>query len=81
MEAVNGAEVLEVTVRAGVNLVILDVNLPDIDGHEVARRLREREDTASIPILHLSATSVETNNVVAGLESGADAYLCEPAAL
>ena len=38
------------------DLVVLDVNLPDIDGFEVCRRLRARPETAQLPVLHLSAT-------------------------
>ena len=39
-----------------VDLVVLDINLPDIDGFEVCRRLRASPDTAQLPVLHLSAT-------------------------
>src|SRR5262249_19073422 len=58
-------------------LIVLDVKLPDIDGYEVARRLKADAATAPIPILHLSGTFVNTDSQVQGLESGADAYLTD----
>ncbi|AMV20817.1 response regulator [Planctomyces sp. SH-PL14] len=62
----------------GVDLVVLDVNLPDIDGFTVCRMLRENPTTAHLPIVHLSATFVTTSHKVTGLESGADGYLTHP---
>jgi PAS domain S-box-containing protein len=60
------------------DLVLLDVNLPDIDGFEVARRLKQGERTRTIPILQISASFVQMEHRVEGLASGADAYLVEP---
>ena len=58
----------------GYDLVILDVMLPDIDGLDVCRRLRERIDT---PVLMLTARGEDTDRIV-GLELGADDYLAKP---
>jgi PAS domain S-box-containing protein len=58
-------------------LIVLDVKLPDIDGYEVARRLKADPATALIPVLHLSGTFVTADSRVLGLESGADAYLTD----
>jgi PAS domain S-box-containing protein len=77
IEAATGAEALE-HARTNPDIVILDVNLPDFDGFEVCRRLKSDPATASIIVLHLSATLVETADRVQGLESGADGYLTEP---
>jgi PAS domain S-box-containing protein len=77
IEAITGAQALELAPAADV--IVLDVNLPDIDGYEVCRRMRQRDDTRSTPIVHLSAAYVTDNNKVFGLESGADAYLTHPA--
>ena len=71
-EAGTGLEALE-KAKEGVDLVVLDVNLPDIDGFEVCRRLRADETTARLPVLHLSATFVQDVHKVHGLEAGADA--------
>lgn len=60
------------------DVVVLDVNLPDIDGFEVCRQLRSLEETSRIPVIHLSATFVSANYKVRGLESGADGYLTHP---
>jgi PAS domain S-box-containing protein len=80
-----GYEVLEATTggaalaQAGsVDLVVLDVNLPDIDGFEVCRRLRTTAATANLPVLHLSATFTQDSDFVVGLEAGADGYLTRP---
>lgn len=61
-----------------IDLLVLDVNLPDIDGFEVCRRLRGLEQTARLPILHLSATFVTPDHKVTGLDAGADGYLTHP---
>jgi PAS domain S-box-containing protein len=76
IQATTGAAALE---RAGdVDLVVLDVNLPDMDGFEVCRRLRARPDTAQTPLLHLSATFTQSNDFALGFEAGADSYLTRP---
>jgi two-component sensor histidine kinase/DNA-binding response OmpR family regulator len=60
------------------DLVLLDVNLPDMNGFEVCRKLKNDPVTASIPILHLSASRVDPDATVQGLEGGADGYLVHP---
>lgn len=77
-EAESGQEALQ---RADVNVsaVVLDINLPDIDGLQVCRMLRERPETATIPVVHLSATYVQDYDKVRGLDAGASAYLIHPA--
>jgi DNA-binding response OmpR family regulator len=59
------------------DLLILDLGLPDIDGEEVCRRLRESQETSRLPILMLTARS-ELDDRVSGLDSGADDYLTKP---
>jgi signal transduction histidine kinase/DNA-binding response OmpR family regulator len=77
-EAKTGAEALSVVATEPPALVILDVNLPDISGFEVCRRLKESATTATLPVLHMSATYTGALDKVQGLEGGADAYLTEP---
>jgi PAS domain S-box-containing protein len=79
-----GYEVIEATTGnaalrdAGkADLVVLDINLPDMDGFEVCRRLRATPDTAQLPVLHLSATFTQADFAL-GLEAGADSYLTRP---
>ncbi|HEY0800799.1 MAG TPA: response regulator [Steroidobacteraceae bacterium] len=76
IQAATGAGALELAAQA--DLVVLDVNLPDIDGFEVCRRLRARADTAQIPLLHLSATFTQSADFTLGIEAGADSYLTRP---
>src|SRR6185437_10738032 len=59
-------------------LITLDINLPDISGFEVCRRLKQSPETAHIPVLHISASFVRAEHRIRGLEGGADAYLVEP---
>ena len=59
------------------NLVILDIRLPDIDGYEVARRLRSDRRTSNIPIIFLTEKR-ERNDKLQGLELGADDYITKP---
>jgi PAS domain S-box-containing protein len=77
VEASTGMEALR---RAGESpdLIILDVNLPDVDGFEVARRIKADPETATIPVLQMSAAYREPEHRALGLEGGADAYLAQP---
>jgi signal transduction histidine kinase/CheY-like chemotaxis protein len=59
------------------DLLLLDLNLPDMAGEELLRRLRARADTVDVPVVVLSADSA-TRNITRLLESGADAYLTKP---
>jgi two-component system phosphate regulon response regulator OmpR len=70
----DGASGLAHAARGGVDAVILDVMLPDLDGFEVCRRVRAGSD---VPILMLTARGEETDRIV-GLELGADDYLSKP---
>lgn len=60
------------------SVIVLDVNLPDIDGVEVCRRLKADPRTARVPILHLSGVEIDAAARVHGLDSGADAYMTHP---
>lgn len=70
----NGAAALELIDREAPNLVILDVMMPHLDGFEVCRRIRQKQD---VPIIFLSAKG-EIVDKVTGLELGADDYLAKP---
>jgi signal transduction histidine kinase len=77
LEARTGHEAL-VLAAQDPDLITLDINLPDMNGFEVCRRLKADPATAQIPVLHISASFAKTEDRVRGLEGGADAYLTEP---
>jgi two-component system KDP operon response regulator KdpE len=74
IEAATGEEALRTAVKERLDLVILDLGLPDLDGVEVVRRLRE---WSKLPILILSVRDREDDKVAA-LDAGADDYLSKP---
>jgi CheY-like chemotaxis protein len=59
-------------------LILLDVNLPDISGTEVCRRLKANPATAGIRVIQITGAWMSDQNRKDGLASGADAYLTEP---
>ena len=77
LEAGTGEEALELAHRSP-DIVVLDVNLPDISGFEVCKRLRQLPATRHAGVVHLSAVYVESSDRMQGLDSGADAYLIKP---
>ncbi|MBC7789432.1 MAG: Flp pilus assembly complex ATPase component TadA [Anaerolineae bacterium] len=77
LEAANGAHALAEIDRSAPDLVVLDLNLPDIDGYEVLRRLRARPGTATTRVLVLTARGDEESEVKV-FEAGADDYLTKP---
>ena len=64
-------------VRRGTDLVLLDLNLPGMDGLEVCRMIRRQPATAHVPIIIVSARADEVDRVL-GLEMGADDYVVKP---
>jgi phosphate regulon transcriptional regulator PhoB len=77
LEAEDGEQALKIVQRDRPNLLILDLMLPGLSGIELCRILRDRTDTARLPILMLTAKAGETDRVL-GLEMGADDYLTKP---
>ena len=74
-EAADGAEALAKMRTGGIDLVLLDLMIPEIDGLEVCRRIRA--DHPSMPIIMLTARDDEASRVT-GLEMGADDYVTKP---
>ena len=75
--AADGASALEAAQREKPDLIILDLMLPEMDGLEVCRQLRREGNTATTPIMMLTAKGEEIDKVV-GLEVGADDYVTKP---
>src|SRR5262245_4862463 len=79
VEAATGADALMLAMKERPDLVVLDVNLPDISGLEVCRRLRTAYPSLpGIQILQISNTAITPADQVRGLQHGADVYLTEP---
>ena len=77
LTAADGVAALKVAREQTVSLVLLDLMLPRLDGLDVCRQLRAQPETATLPILILTARSEEIDKVV-GLEVGADDYVTKP---
>ncbi|HUP50472.1 MAG TPA: response regulator transcription factor [Thermoanaerobaculia bacterium] len=73
----NGHEGLLGVQQGGFDFLILDLNLPDLDGFTICRELRRTDATSSLPILMLTARASEQDRIT-GLELGADDYLVKP---
>jgi DNA-binding response OmpR family regulator len=78
--AATGAAALKIVMETPPGLILLDLNLPFIDGIEVCRLLRGRPASAAIPIIMVTARTSEADRV-AGLELGADDYVTKPFSL
>ena len=73
----DGTAALAAAETHAIDLAVIDVMMPGIDGHEVVRRLRARPETAEIPILVLTA-AVHDRVAEASAEAGADAHMRKP---
>lgn len=78
LAAANGQQALEKAVETQPHLIILDVMMPDIDGYEVATRLRSHPATESIPILMFTAKA-SVNDKIVGFQAGVNDYMTKPA--
>jgi len=77
VQADNGHTALEIARTTKLDLIILDVMLPGIDGLEVCRTIKGQQHTAGIPIIMLTAKNDEVDKII-GLELGADDYMTKP---
>ena len=77
LTALTGQRAIEVATEALPDLIVLDLMLPDIQGTEVCRELKQSEATRNIPIIFLTAKGDEIDRVV-GFELGADDYVTKP---
>lgn len=81
VEVVTSGDAALAAVRATPpDLVILDLNLPIVDGTDVCRRIRSHPSTAALPVIMLTARTAETDRV-SGLDLGADDYITKPFSL
>ena len=75
--AASGRKALESVQKQPPDIIVLDIMLPDIDGMEVCRTLRQRDTSRRIPIIMLTARGEEIDRVI-GFELGADDYVAKP---
>jgi PAS domain S-box-containing protein len=78
IRAMNGKEALKIVLDQAVDLIILDVQMPDMDGFEVAKILKSHKRTRDIPIIFASAEKKEHRFMMKGFEEGAVDYLYKP---
>jgi two-component system cell cycle response regulator DivK len=77
LEATDGAQAVELARRERPDLILMDIQMPEMNGLEAARELRSDEATASIPIVALSSLAMKGDDEKA-LEAGCDAYITKP---
>jgi DNA-binding response OmpR family regulator len=77
VEACNGATALQLAVELEPELIFLDVNLPDLSGLEVCRRLRREPGLAGVRVVMLTAAA-QQDDIARGLAAGASHYLTKP---
>lgn len=79
MEARTGSEGLKIAETEDVDLILLDINLPDIDGYEVARKLRSsaKREMRRIPIIAVTANALK-GDATKALAAGCNGYLTKP---
>jgi PAS domain S-box-containing protein len=78
VEAATGASALQLVKEVQPALVLLDIRLPDIDGHEVCRAIKNDPATATTMVLQISAFEISASDRIKSLEGGADGRLSEP---
>ncbi len=75
--SITGEEAFDVLDKESIDLIVLDIMLPKMDGFEVCRRIRQDNKTKHIPVIMLTAKGQEIDRIV-GLELGADDYMVKP---
>lgn len=78
IRAMNGQDALKIVLNKEIDLIILDVQMPDMDGFEVAQILKSHKRTKDIPIIFASAEKKEHRFMMKGFEEGAVDYLYKP---
>ncbi len=73
----SGADALEIFSKKDIDLVLLDINMPEMDGFEVCKRIKENLHTKHIPVIFLTAKT-ETDDIVQGFDVGGVDYLTKP---
>ena len=75
--AVNGEQALDMAIRHKIDLILLDIMMPGMDGYEVCRVLKQQESAKDIPVVFLTAKT-EKEDIVRGFEAGGVDYIIKP---
>jgi len=78
VEATSGNDALKATLRHEFALALLDIQMPEMDGYELASILREEEKTAHLPFIFISAVYTDNLNIFKGYEKGAFSFITKP---
>ena len=78
VEATSGNDALKATLRHDFALALLDIQMPEMDGYELAKILREEEKTAHLPFIFISAVYTDNTDVFKGYEKGAFSFITKP---
>ena len=73
----NGNEALDIIKNKKPDIILLDIMMPEIDGYEICKKLKEKEETCNIPVIFLSALSA-TADIIRGFEAGGVDYIIKP---
>ena len=77
VEATSGEQALDVLGKEPLDLVVLDIMMPGVDGWEVLKRIRGDNETKEMPVILVTAKT-QDSDVIRGLELGADEYVIKP---
>ena len=78
LSALSGLEGIAIAKDESPDVILLDINMPGMDGYEVCRKIKNSNETRHIPIIMLTAVYIDIKSRVKGLEIGADAFLAKP---
>ncbi|MBN1289741.1 MAG: response regulator [Actinobacteria bacterium] len=77
LEATSGEQALEIVNSEALDLVVLDIMMPGVDGWEVLRQIRSKPETEEMPVILVTAKT-QDSDVIKGWELGADEYVIKP---
>jgi DNA-binding response OmpR family regulator len=77
IEAISGEQALDIVSKEPLDLMVLDIMMPGVDGWEVLKRIRDNGDTKELPVILVTAKT-QDSDVIRGWELGADEYVIKP---
>jgi DNA-binding response OmpR family regulator len=77
IEAISGEQALDIVSKEPLDLMVLDIMMPGVDGWEVLKQIRDNGDTKELPVILVTAKT-QDSDVIRGWELGADEYVIKP---